>query len=36
VHINGGYDIWYQLEWNWTELDTPTATIYYNLVFIPC
>lgn len=35
VHINGGYDIWYQLEWNWTELDTPTATIYYNLVFIP-
>mgnify|MGYP003302321643 FL=1 len=36
VHVNGGYDIWYQLEWNWTELDTPTATIYYNLVFIPC
>lgn len=35
VHVNGGYDIWYQLEWNWTELDTPTATIYYNLIFIP-
>lgn len=36
VHVEGGYDIWYQLEWNWTDLDTPTATIYYNLVFIPC
>jgi len=36
VHVNGGYDVWYQLEWNWTDLDTPTATIYYNLVFIPC
>lgn len=36
VHVEGGYDIWYQLEWNWTDLDTPTATIYYNLIFIPC
>lgn len=25
----------YQLYW-WTELDTPTATIYRDLVFIPC
>lgn len=25
----------YQLKW-WTELDIPTATIYYDLLFIPC
>ncbi len=36
VHVENWYDIRYQLEWNWTELDTPTATIFYNLVFIPC
>lgn len=29
------YTLRYQLKW-WTDLDTPTATIYYTLVFIPC
>lgn len=36
VHVENWYDIRYELEWNWTALDVPTATIFYNLVFIPC
>lgn len=35
VHVEDWYYLTYQLEW-WTDLDTPTATIYYTLVFIPC
>jgi len=35
IHVEGQHYIpFYKLEW-WTELDTPTATIYYDLVFIP-
>lgn len=36
VHVENWYDIRYELEWNWTAVDVPTATIFYNLVFIPC
>ena len=36
VHVENWYDVRYELEWNWTALDVPTATIFYNLVFIPC
>jgi hypothetical protein len=34
IHVSGPYVPFYKLEWG-TELDTPTATIYYDLVFIP-
>ena len=35
IHVEGqNYVPFYKLEWG-TELDTPTATIYYDLVFIP-
>ena len=35
IHVEGQHYIpFYKLEWG-TELDTPTATIYYDLVFIP-
>ena len=34
VHVDWPYVPFYKLEWG-TELDTPTATIYYDLVFIP-
>lgn len=34
IHVSGPYIPFYKLEWG-TELDTPTATIYYDLVFIP-
>ena len=33
-YVSGGYVPRYQLV-GWTELDNPTATIYYTLVFIP-
>ena len=36
AHVENWYDVRYKLEWNWTALDVPTATIFYNLVFIPC
>lgn len=36
AHVENWYDIRYKLEWKWTALDVPTATIFYNLVFIPC
>lgn len=36
VHVENWYDIRYELEWKWTAVDVPTATIFYNLVFIPC
>lgn len=36
IHVEGQtYIPFYKLEW-WTELDKPTATIYYDLIFIPC
>lgn len=35
IHVEGqSYVPFYKLEWG-TELDTPTATIYYDLVFMP-
>lgn len=34
IHVSGPYIPFYKLEWG-TELDTPTATIYYDLIFIP-
>lgn len=35
IHVEGqNYVPLYKLEWG-TELDTPTATIYYDLVFMP-
>ena len=34
IHVSWHYVQFYKLEWG-TELDTPTATIYYDLVFIP-
>ena len=35
IHVESQHYIpFYKLEWG-TELDTPTATIYYDLVFIP-
>ena len=34
VRVEGNYVPFYKLVWG-TELDTPTATIYYDLVFIP-
>ena len=34
IHVSGPYIPFYKLEWG-TELDTPTATIYYDLVFMP-
>lgn len=34
VHVSWNYVPFYKLVWG-TELDTPTATIYYDLVFIP-
>lgn len=35
IHVEGQrYVPFYKLEWG-TELDTPTATIYYDLVFMP-
>ena len=35
THVEGQHYVpFYKLEWG-TELDTPTATIYYDLVFIP-
>lgn len=35
IHVEGQHYVpFYQL-YGWTELDTPTATIYYDLVFIP-
>ena len=35
IHVQGQHYVpFYKLEWG-TELDTPTATIYYDLVFIP-
>lgn len=35
IHVEGQHYIpFYKLEWG-TELDTPTATIYYDLVFMP-
>jgi hypothetical protein len=35
IHVEGQHYVpFYKLEWG-TELDVPTATIYYDLVFIP-
>ena len=34
IHISWNYVPFYKLVWG-TELDVPTATIYYDLVFIP-
>lgn len=34
IHVSWPYIPFYKLEWG-TELDTPTATIYYDLIFIP-
>ena len=35
IHVEWQHYVpFYKLEWG-TELDTPTATIYYDLVFIP-
>ena len=35
IHVEGQHYVpFYKLDWG-TELDTPTATIYYDLVFIP-
>lgn len=34
IHVSWPYVPFYQLVWG-TELDTPTATIYYDLVLIP-
>lgn len=35
IHVEGQHYVpFYKLEW-WTDLDTPTATIYYDLVFMP-
>lgn len=34
IKVSGPYVPFYKLVWG-TELDTPTATIYYDLVFIP-
>lgn len=35
IHVEGQHYVpFYKLEWG-TELDTPTATIYYDLVFLP-
>ena len=35
IHVeNQSYVPFYKLEWG-TELDTPTATIYYDLIFMP-
>ena len=34
IRVSGPYVPFYKLEWG-TELDTPTATISYDLVFIP-
>lgn len=34
IHVSWPYIPFYKLEWG-TELDTPTATIYYDLVLIP-
>ena len=35
IHVEGQHYVpFYKLEWG-TELDTPTATIYYDLIFIP-
>ena len=35
IHVEGqNYVPFYQLYWG-TELDTPTATVYYDLVFMP-
>lgn len=35
VNVDGWHYVVYELH-GWTELDTPTATIYYDLLFIPC
>ena len=35
VCVQDGYTPRYQLYWG-TELDTPTATVYYTLLLIPC
>lgn len=35
VHVEGQcYFPFYKLEW-WTPLDVPTATVYYDLIFMP-
>ena len=35
IHVEGQHYVpFYKLEWG-TELDRPTATIYYDLVFMP-
>lgn len=35
IHVEDNYYVpFYKLEWG-TELDTPTATIYYDLIFMP-
>lgn len=35
IHVEGQHYVpFYKLEWG-TELDTPTSTIYYDLVFLP-
>lgn len=35
IHVEGQHYVpFYKLEWG-TELDTPTATIYYDLIFMP-
>ena len=34
IKVSWPYVPFYKLEWG-TELDTPTATIYYDLIFIP-
>jgi hypothetical protein len=35
IHVEWQHYVpFYKLEWG-TELDTPTATIYYDLVFMP-
>ena len=34
IHVSWNYVPFYKLVWG-TELDVPTATIYYDLVFIP-
>ena len=35
IHVEGQHYVpFYKLEWG-TELDTPTATVYYDLIFMP-
>ena len=36
VTVDNNYYVPYYQLIGWTELDTPTATIYWDLVFIPC